>query len=436
MIVKYLFTDLAGITRGVEKVTEDPFREKAYFDASSVRGFEDIANSDLMLMCIDNLYSSPLRSGIKYCIANIYTPQGDRYLKDPRTVAEKTRDLLSRDGIRACMGVEIEFFLVKEIKASIGLSEQTVKIGVVETPEAGGAIPVKKGYFLVEPLDTVRDVRLDIIRYMELLGYRPVKSHHEVATTGQVEVTSPALDPVLLGDYTVLFKIIARGVAELHGFNALFLPKPFHGDNGSGMHIHVSLWRSKENLFYDPSEKYGLSRTARYFIGGVLEHGRSLSAIVSPTVNSYRRLVPGYEAPTILAWGPGNRSTAIRIPVINNEKSFRIEYRPPDPLANPYLAYAAIVLAGLDGIKKKIEPPPPLLENAYKLSESEIRELRLQRLPRSLWEALDELESDYEYLLPVFPRELIESYIDVKRRECKRLQSIPSPAEFVEYMMY
>ena len=436
MIVKYLFTDLAGIIRGVEKTVRDPFRDKAFFDASSVKGFEKIENSDLMLRCIDNLYSFPFRSGVKYCIASIFTPQGDRYVKDPRAVAEKLREMLSRDGMKARIGVEIEFFLVKEVRASIGLSEQTVKIGVVETPETGGAIPVKKGYFLVEPLDSVGGIRLDVIHYMELLGYRPVKSHHEVATTGQVEVTSPALDPVLLGDYTVLFKIIARTVAELSGFKALFLPKPFYGDNGSGMHVHVSLWRGGENIFYDPSEEYGLSKTARYFIGGLLEHGRSLSAIVSPTVNSYRRLVPGYEAPTLLAWGPGNRSTAIRVPMTRNSGSFRIEYRPPDPLVNPYLAYAAIVLAGLDGVKKKIEPPPPLLKNAYKLSESEVRELCLQRLPRSLWEAIDELESDYGYLLPVFPRELIESYIDVKREECLRLQSVPSPAEFVEYMMY
>ncbi len=401
-----------------------------------MKGFEKIENSDLMLRCVDNLYSSPFRSGVKYCIASIFTPQDDRYVKDPRAVAEKLRELLSKNGVEAHMGVEIEFFLVKEIRASIALSEQVVKIGVVETPETGGAIPVKKGYFLVEPLDSVGDIRLDIIHYMELLGYRPVKSHHEVATTGQVEVTSPALDPVLLGDYTVLFKIIARTVAELSGFKALFLPKPFYGDNGSGMHVHVSLWRSGKNIFYNPSEEYGLSKTARYFIGGVLEHGRSLSAIVSPTVNSYRRLVPGYEAPTVLAWGPGNRSTAIRVPLTRSSGSFRIEYRPPDPLVNPYLAYAAIVLAGLDGIKKKIEAPPPLMKNAYKLSESEIRELGLQRLPRSLWEAVDELESDYEYLLPVFPRELIESYIDVKREECMRLQSVPSPVEFVEYMMY
>ncbi len=434
--MKYLFTDLAGIVRGVEKNVNDPFRDRVFFDASSVIGFEKIENSDLMLRCVDNLYSSPFRSGIKYCIANIFTPQGDRYVKDPRAVAEKLRKLLIENGVEARMGVEIEFFLVKYIMASIGLSEQTVKIGVVEAPETGGAIPVKKGYFLVEPLDTVQDVRLDIIHYMELLGYRPVKSHHEVATTGQVEVTSPALDPVLLGDYTVLFKIITRTVAGLHGFKALFLPKPFYGDNGSGMHIHVSLWSSGENLFYDPSEEYGLSRTARYFIGGILEHGRSLSAIVSPTVNSYRRLVPGYEAPTLLAWGLGNRSTAIRVPLTRNKGSFRIEYRPPDPLVNPYLAYTALVLAGLDGIKKKIEPPPPLLKNAYKLSESEIRELGLRRLPRSLWEALDELESDYEYLLPTFPNELIESYIEVKRGECMRLQSVPSPAEFVEYIMY
>ncbi|NPA98661.1 MAG: type I glutamate--ammonia ligase [Crenarchaeota archaeon] len=436
MIVKYLFTDLAGIIRGVEKNVDDPFSSKAYFDASSVRGFEKIEDSDLMLKCTDNLYSSPFRSDLKYCLSDIYTHEGREYVKDPRGTAKKIRLLLEDMGLQARLGVEIEFFLVKNIRARISLSGQEVSIGIVETPDAGGTIPVKKGYFLVEPHDWVRNARLDIVHYMELLGFKPVKSHHEVATTGQVEITSPALDPVLLGDYTVLFKIIARETAKLHGLEAVFLPKPFPIDNGSGMHIHISLWRDTENVFRDPSGEYGLSSTALYFIGGILEHGRSLSAIVSPTVNSYRRLVPGYEAPTLLAWGPGNRSTAIRIPRNNNNGSFRIEYRPSDPLANPYLAYTAILLAGLDGIRKKIMPPPPLLKNAYKLSAEEIRELGLKTLPRSLWEALDELESDHEYLHPVFPKELIESYIDIKRDECMRLQPVPSTAEYVEYLMY
>lgn len=437
VIIRLLFVDLAGVLRGMEKIVNEPNGVYAFFDASSVFGFEEIENSDLMIKCIDEtLFEVPWAEGLFACLSTIHYPDGSRYFKDPRLVAEKLAELLYNLRYEALMGAEIEFFLVRGVRADISMDKQMLAIDVPEAPWKNGGIPLRQGYFIVEPIDEIAFLRKKIIEYSSKVGLKIVKSHHEVATAGQIEITSSAYGPIELGDFIVLFKNIARTVASQHGYKALFLPKPFPGDNGSGMHIHVSLWRDGRNIFYDPVNPYKLSQEARYFIGGILEHGRSLSAIVSPTVNSYRRLVPGYEAPTLLAWGLGNRSVAVRVPRISEEKSLRIEYRPPDPLANPYLAVSAVILAGLDGIRKKIEPPPPLTSNAYKLTEQEIRELGISSLPRSLDEALDELEIDHDYLKPVFSREIIDSYIELKRREVRRQQPIPAPQEYVEYMYW
>ena len=225
-------------------------------------------------------------------------------------------------------------------------------------------------------------------------------------------------------------------VAYKHGMVVTFMPKPIAGDNGSGMHTHVSIWEGDKNLFYDPNDDYAeLSQFARYFIGGLIEHGRALSAIVSPTTNSYRRLVPGYEAPVYLAWSRANRSAAIRVPVYHKgaRASKRIEYRPPDPTANPYLAVAAIIMAGLDGVRRKIDPGDPVDENIYHMTPERRRQLGIKSLPGSLEEALDELESDNEFLKPVFTREAIEKYIELKREEVMKERLQPSPIEFLMY---
>ncbi|MET1160071.1 MAG: type I glutamate--ammonia ligase [Thermoprotei archaeon] len=435
--IMLLYTDLAGVLRGVEK----PYNREsddinALFDASSVYGFEEIENSDLELrLPRDRVKQLPWDRNTYAGIASIYRASGERYIKDPRFIAERARDYIENLGYRVYIGVELEFFLFKNIELTINYDKQLLKITAPEI-RSSYTIPPRKGYQVVNPVDEVAEIRKKIIDAIEELGYRVVKSHHEVASSGQVEVTLNHMKLLDTCDAIVWSKYSSRNTAWRHGYTVVFLPKPLPSDNGSGMHMHISLHdlNSEKNLFIDSSNEYGLSDAARYFIGGLIEHGRSLSALVSPTVNSYKRLIPGFEAPTTLAWGIGNRSVAIRIPSLRSSK--KIEYRPPDPMANPYLAIPAIILAGLDGIKKKIEPPPPLSDNAYKYSIRELEKMGYKSLPRSLDEALDELECDHEYLKPVFPKEVIESYIEIKRREARELQSIPSPAEYQYYMYW
>ncbi len=436
--IRLLFLDLAGVLRGTEiPYQEDKEVHSTFFDASSVYGFEEIENSDLELrLPRERVKRLPWNEKWYAGISSIHYPSGERYVKDPRLVAEKTSEYLKDLGYEARLGVEMELFFFHDVSMDLDPYNQSLTISAPEVQGESGLIPPKRGYHLVEPVDEVAELREKTIETMEQLGFRIAKSHHEVATAGQVEITGGPYGLVEAGDFVAWFKYAVRYVAMDNGYVAVLLPKPLSGDNGSGMHIHSSLWSGGKNLFYDPDDKYGLSETARYFIGGLMEHGRSLSAIVSPTVNSYRRLIPGYEAPTILAWDVGNRSVAIRIPATRNPKHFRVEYRPPDPLANPYLAIPAIILAGLDGIRKKLDPGEPLNYNAYKLSEEELKRRGYKQLPRSLDEALDELESDHEYLEPVFSKELIDSYIELKRKESRELQAIPTPSEYAHYIYW
>lgn len=431
------FTDLLGVLRSTtlvidEELVDNPDGVEAFFDASSVYGFEPIEKSDLLLKPVrDTVKPIPWLDNVYRCISRVYYSSGERYVKDPRLVAEKTVEYIESQGIRASIGVEIEFFLFNKLRYGMSYTRQYLEVDSSESIGVRGySIPPKKGYYLTEPYDSVAGVRREIVANTEKLGYRCYKIHHEVASFGQVEVTSSKLGVVSGGDFIQTFKYVAKTIAEKHGYTAVFLPKPIPGDNGSGMHVHVSLWSSGENLFYDGGE---LSQIARYFIGGLIEHGRSLSALVSPTVNSYKRLVPGYEAPVYLVWGYGNRSAAIRVVATGDEERFRIEYRPPDPSANPYLALSAIVLAGLDGVKKKIEPGDAFEGNVYSLAEGERKKLGIKTLPKSLLEAVEELESDNEYLKPSFPRELIETYIELKRREAIELSSLPAPSDYVYY---
>ncbi len=441
-MVRYLqlyFTDLLGVFRSTSIVWEgdDVSRECILFDGSSVYGFEPIEYSDLVVKPVpDTLTKLPWEDEVYAVISGVYKPSGERHSRDPRYIVEKTIHHIRGYGYECYAGVEMEFFLFNSVKAFVDTGIQYLEITSIEAPWSDGVgIALKKGYHVVEPVDCVASVRRKIIDIVHEIGFKCVKNHHEVASSGQVEVTSNRYSIDRLGDFIQFFKMVARKVARDHGFEAVFLPKPLWGDNGSGMHIHVSLWRDGENLFFDPSEEYGLTQLARYFIGGVLEHGRSLSAIVSPTVNSYKRLVPGFEAPVYLVWGLGNRSVAVRIPVLDHGSPdlWRIEYRPPDPTANPYLALAALFLAGLDGILKKIDPGDPVIEDVYKWGLKKRRELGVRELPRNLEEALDELESDHEYLKPVFTDDVLETYIELKRRESREVSSVPAPMDFLYY---
>jgi glutamine synthetase len=306
--------------------------------------------------------------------------------------------------------------------------------------KANDGIPAKEGYYHITPTDKFMEMRM---RISELLNdYYNIFvecHHHEVGASGQGEINFGASGPEEAGDAVQTIKYVAKNVASSYGKILTFMPKPIFGDNGSGMHIHVSLWKGDRNIFNDPDDEYaGVSQEARYFIGGLLSHARALSAIVSPTVNSYKRLVPGYEAPVYLAWSRGNRSAAVRVPVYHKGKpsSARIEYRPPDPSANPYLAISSVIAAGFDGLMKKIEPGDPVDENIYHLSEEKRKSLGIKQLPSSLKEALDELESDNDFLKNVFPSSLIESYIELKRKEWDQVVNRISPAEIYYYISY
>jgi glutamine synthetase len=301
--VRLLFTDLVGVLRGAEvPYIGDKDVYTAFFDASSVFGFEEIENSDLQLRLPRERIKTLLWNNRWYAgISSIHYPSGERYIKDPRLIAEKTSEYMKQQGYTARLGVEMELFFFKDIHVDIKLHRQELVIEAPEIQSGSGLIPPRKGYYLVEPVDEVTHLRERIIESMEKIGFRIAKSHHEVATAGQVEITGGPYNILDACDFVPWFKYVARYIAKENGYIAVFLPKPLPGDNGSGMHVHVSLWSNGRNLFYDPDDEYHLSGTARYFIGGLIEHGRSLSALISPTVNSYRRLIPGYEAPTILA---------------------------------------------------------------------------------------------------------------------------------------
>lgn len=442
VFLRVYYTDLLGVLRyeatRLEKAPSSENLPTIFFDGSSVYGFGNIEYSDLALKP-DPATLAPAygEEGVYEVIANVEHPEGTRYPADPRYLAEKANKYaIEQFGYQPVMGVEVEFFIFDNVRIVFKNNYQLVEVSSNESPwDDKVAVPPKRAYHVAKPLDSVSDYAIEIAWAMEAQGYHVTKVHHEVASAGQLEVSSEALNPIRLGDFTQFLKKNSKIIARKYGKIAVFLPKPLIGDNGSGMHVHVSLWdkEGKKNLFYDENGEEGLSQLARYFIGGILEHGESLSAIVSPTVNSYKRLVPGYEAPIYLVWGIANRSAAIRVPRVRKASHTRIEYRSPDPSANPYLAYAAILLAGLDGVRRKIEPPEPVQENVYTLSEDEMRKRGIRRLPRNLWEALERLESDNEYLSPVFPKEVLETYIELKKKEIIEVEYNPTPAEFYYY---
>lgn len=432
------YTDLAGFLRQIEvpgKNLEDRF--VAAFDGSSVFGFAAIEKSDMLLEAVrETLREVPWAPGVYRVITRVYKPDMTRAPVDPRLQAERALEYSLELGFKPLMGAELEFFLFDEVSVDVGnlLSGVGYSVYSREQPwvSDGPAPMVKLAYHMAEPVDKIARFRLELRKALKAFGYEVPASHHEVAVA-QMEASLTPGDPVFLADEFVTFKWVARVVAEQLGLKANFMPKPIYGDNGSGLHIHASLWdrEGKENLF---AGEEGLSDVARHFIAGILEHARSLSALVSPTTNSYRRLVPGYEAPVYVAWGHYNRSALIRIPATKgNPKATRIELRSPDPTVNPYLAFAAVLMAGLDGVKKKLEPPEPYEGNLYKLTPDKLRELGIKTLPRSLDEALDELESDNEYLKPAFTKEALEAYIEIKRAEAEKVRLIPHPYEFYLY---
>ncbi|BBD72534.1 type I glutamate--ammonia ligase [Sulfodiicoccus acidiphilus] len=360
-------------------------------------------------------------------------------------MAEAAETFQEQRGLKSYFGPELEFFLFDkvEIDVSTPSSGTGYKIKAREAPwEKTGnfLIRFKEGYYPAPPVDQLMDVRLEIVETLtKFFGFEIEATHHEVATAGQGEIDFRFSTLVDTADKVQTLKYVGKNVAANKGLVMTFMPKPMFGDNGTGMHTHFSLWTAdgSKNLMYDPSDEYAeLSQTGRYVVGGLLHHARALSAIVSPTTNSYRRLIPGFEAPVYLAWSKGNRSAVIRVPSYYRgmEVAKRIEYRAPDPSTNPYLAFSAILMAALDGVNKKMDPGDPVDENIYHLTPERRKQLDIRELPRSLDEALDELESDLEFLKPVFNSSILDTYISMKRDEARAVAQYPHPVEMYYYL--
>lgn len=431
----------------IGELTEEAFTEGLGFDGSSIRGWKSIEASDMLAMpdpttaFMDPFCAVPTLS-LTCTVAEAGTKEP--YSRDPRGIAQKAEKYLLSTGIadQAFMGPEAEFFIFDNVQYdsrsngtfySVESSEAVWNTGRDEAPNLGYKIRHKEGYFPVAPADTQQDIRTEMVLTMEQLGLKVEKQHHEVATAGQAEIDYRFSTLVTAADWMMIYKYVVKNVARKYGKTACFMPKPLFGDNGSGMHTHQSLWKKGKPLFAG-NEYAGLSRMALYYIGGLLKHARALCAICNPTTNSYKRLVPGYEAPVNLAYSSRNRSAAIRIPAYSDSpKAKRLEYRPPDPAANPYLAFAALLMAGLDGVLNKIDPGEPLDKNIYELPPEELK--KVPHVAGSLGEALDCLEQDHEFLLKgdVFTMDFLEMWIAAKRKENDALRLRPHPYEFFLY---
>ena len=431
----------------IAELTEEVFAEGFGFDGSSIRGWKSIEASDMLAMpdpataFMDPFCAVPTLS-LTCTIAETGTKES--YNRDPRGMAQKAEKYLASTGLAdtAVFGPEAEFFIFDNVQFdqksngcfySMDSEEAVWNTGRDEAPNLGYKIRHKEGYFPVPPTDTQQDIRSEMLLTLASLGVQVEKQHHEVATAGQAELGIRFDTLVKSADAMMLYKYVIKNVARKHGKTVTFMPKPLYGDNGSGMHTHQSLWKKGKPLF--AGNAYGgLSQMALYYIGGLLKHAKALCAICNPTTNSYKRLVPGYEAPVNLAYSARNRSAAIRIPTFSESpKAKRLEYRPPDPAANPYLAFAALLLAGLDGVLNKIDPGEPLDKNIYELPPEELA--KVPNVAGSLGEALDCLEADHEFLLKgdVFTRDFLETWVGHKRKEHDAMRLRPHPYEFFLY---
>jgi len=451
-MVDLKFVDLLGTwqhcTFPIETWDEDTFKEGVGFDGSSIRGWQGIHMSDMLAMPdastakIDPFFSDPTVS----VIADIVDPVTlEEYGKDPRHVAKKAVKYLQSTGIgdTCYIGPEPEFFVFDEIRY-----DQTQNMGFyqidsvegawntnrIEEPNLGYKPSYKGGYFPVSPTDTYHDLRGEMVNIMRSLGIVVEAHHHEVATGGQGEIDMKFAELVLMGDQFMWYKYIIKNVAKKHGKTVTFMPKPIFDDNGSGMHTHFSIWKGGKPLFAGDGYA-GLSEMAMFGIGGLLKHARAILAFAAPTINSYHRLVPGFEAPVNLAYSQRNRSASVRIPMYHsNPKAKRFEFRCPDPSANGYLLFSALLMAVLDGIENKIDPGKPLDRDIYTMTKEELS--HIPTVPGSLTEALDALESDHEFLTKgeVFTEDLISTYIEYKREnEIHPMALRPHPYEFFLY---
>jgi glutamine synthetase len=446
------FNDFLGIwqhfTVPVSEMSEAVFEEGLGFDGSSIRGWQPIHASDMLVMpdpattVMDPFTAEPTLS----VICNIVDPiTKEDYTRDPRNIARKAEAYLQSTGLGdvAYFGPEPEFFILDDIRYGqtqhegyyfLDSAEGQWNTGREEKPNLGYKPRYKEGYFPVPPTDSQQDIRTEMVRTMEGVGLRVEKQHHEVATAGQAEIDLRFLPLVKMADALMWYKYVCKNVARRHGKTVTFMPKPVFGDNGSGMHVHQSVWQGEKPLF--AGNGYGgMSELAMHYIGGILKHAPALAAFTNPTTNSYRRLVPGFEAPVNLAYSSRNRSAAVRIPMYSpSPKAKRIEVRFPDPSSNGYLAFAAMLMAGLDGIHKRLAPGEPLDKDIYALTPEELKDV--PSMPASLDEALSNLNADHEFLLQgdVFTEDVIETWIEYKMaNEVSAMRLRPHPHEFALY---
>jgi glutamine synthetase len=451
-ILDLTFVDVPGTMQHTSK----PIRELASvledgagFDGSSIRGFQQIQESDMLLMPDpETAYLDPFRDEVTLSVmCDVLDPTSRKlYGKSPRTIAKRAMDYLKKSGVAdtAFFGPEAEFFIFDHV--SYGLSPNAAHYEVdseeatwnsghdgEEMPNLGYTIRHKEGYFPCSPADKQQDIRAEMVMELERAGIPVETFHHEVATGGQAEIDMVFDELLTMADATLRYKYVTRNVAARYGKTVTFMPKPLFGDNGSGMHTHQSLWKSGKPLFAG-NEYAGLSKMAMHYMGGILRHAQALCAFCNPTTNSYKRLVPGFEAPVNFIYSARNRSAAIRIPMYSQSpESKRIEFRSPDATANPYLAFSAMLLAGLDGIKRKLDPGAPTDENLYEMDKSKLK--KIPHAPEDLSRALDALERDHEFLLEggVFTQDFIDDYVAVKRQEVSDERMRPTAHEFYRY---
>jgi glutamine synthetase len=462
--VDFWFVDIFGELHSVSipaySLNEEHFkRGLEKLDASSIRGFKSVNQSDMLLVpdvstyvVLPPVYDDGTRRNARMFVDLYETGSKNkmRYNRDSRGISTKAVEKLGQFGLtKAMWGPELEFFIFDKVKlfpSAIGAMQSYGGSGYMiessEAPWQGGnastRIGLKGGYYPAQPRDTLESIRKDICddtyRYF---GIKVEAQHHEVATSGQCEINLLYNNTLPAADGVVSVKNLVKVKARKMGKVATFMPKPIYGDNASAMHVHQSVWAGDKNAMYDPDDTISeLSQIGRYYIGGLLEHASALCAISNPTTNSYKRLVPDFEAPVNICWGVGNRSSAVRVPMYlnGNEQSKRIEYRVPDPTANIYLLEAALLLAGLDGIQNKIDPGDPVEENIYNMSVEQKRNYKIRSLPSTLHDSLESLQSDRKFLEEVFTGDFIDSYVDMKNSECKSFAQTPTAWEVSMYV--
>lgn len=454
------FLDVPGylqhLTMPSHDLSIESFKEGVgKLDGSSIKGFKAIYESDMLMVPDPTTFA--VIPWTQHKTARMFVDireayGGPRFSRDSRHIAQRAEEAVKKVGFDVSYwGPELEYFVFDSVKifpSSLAAKDAWSGVGYsIESKEAiwaqGGInfpIRFKEGYYPAPPQDTLQDYRSEVASILEdNFGVKTDAHHHEVATAGQVEIDMTYAPLVSMADNVVTYKFVAKNVAYMRGMIATFMPKPIFGDNASGMHTHQSLWKGGKNSFYDPDDEYAeISQVCRYYIGGLMEHSRALAAIVAPTTNSYKRLVPGYEAPVYIAWSKRNRSANVRVPVYHKGteyamKTKRVEFRPPDTACNPYYAFAAMLAAGLDGIKNKIDPGDPIDENIYHLTPKQRRDLGVKELPGSLKEAIEELSADRGFLELIFSSDAIDTWVDMKAEEYTQNSIRPTPYEFYQY---